>query len=91
MKFTVDGDELAVVLELDTEPAGVDLTRDGLGDACPDAAGEGMRASHRAQAAPDSTPWAPLSVATVRRKGHVAVLLRGGASGRVASTLLERL
>jgi hypothetical protein len=37
--------ELAVILELDAEPAGVDLTRDGLGDAGLDAAVEGMRAS----------------------------------------------
>jgi len=32
MRFTVDGGALAVVLELDAEPPGVDLTRDGLGD-----------------------------------------------------------
>ena len=56
MRFTVDVGELAVVLELDTEPAGVDLTRDGLGDACLDAAVEGMLGSHRAQASPDGTP-----------------------------------
>ena len=30
MKFTVDVGELAVVLERDAEPPGVDLTRDGL-------------------------------------------------------------
>ena len=53
MRFTVDVGELAVVLELDTEPAEVDLTRDGLGDACLDAAVEGMLGSHRAQASPD--------------------------------------
>jgi hypothetical protein len=29
-----------------------------------------MRASHRARASPDGTPWTPLSAATVRRKGH---------------------
>jgi hypothetical protein len=76
MRFTVDVGELAVVLELDTEPAEVDLTRAGLGDACLDAAVEGMRASHGAQRAPDGTPWAPLKAATVRRKGH-AVIGRG--------------
>ena len=54
MRFTVDVGELAVVLELDTEPAEVDLTRDGLGDRCLDAAVEGMRASHRARATPSS-------------------------------------
>jgi hypothetical protein len=32
MRFTVDVSELAVVLELDTEPPGVDLTQDSLGD-----------------------------------------------------------
>ena len=37
---------------LDTEPAGVDLTRDGLGDACLDAAVEGMLGSHRARRRP---------------------------------------
>jgi hypothetical protein len=50
MRFTVDVGELTVVLELDTEPAAVDLTRDGLGDRCLDAAVEGMLASHRARA-----------------------------------------
>ena len=44
MRFHVDVAELAVVLELDTEPAGVDLTRDGLGDRCLDAAVEGIAA-----------------------------------------------
>ncbi|MBV8315094.1 MAG: hypothetical protein JOZ53_09160 [Planctomycetaceae bacterium] len=53
MRCTGDVGELAVLLALDTEPAGVDLTRDGLDDACPDAAVEGMLGSHRAQAAPD--------------------------------------
>jgi hypothetical protein len=76
MRCTGDGGELAVVPGRDTEPPGVDLTRDGLGDACLDAAVEGMRASHRAQRAPDGTPWAPLKAATVRRKGH-AVIGRG--------------
>ena len=70
MRFTVDVGALAVVLERDTEPAAVDLTRAGLGDACLDAAVEGMLASHRARSSPDGTPWAPLSAATVRRKGH---------------------
>ena len=70
MRFTGDVGELAVVLELDTEPAGVDLTRDGLGDAGLDAAVEGMLASHRARSSPDGQAWAPLSAATVRRKGH---------------------
>ena len=46
MRFTVDVGELAVVPGLDTEPAEVDLTRDGPGDACLDAAVEGMLASH---------------------------------------------
>jgi hypothetical protein len=59
MRCTVDVGAPAVVPGRDTEPAGVDLTRDGLGDRCLDAAGEGMRASHRAQAAPDGTPWPP--------------------------------
>ena len=34
MRFLTDVGELAVVLALDTEPAEVDLTRDGLGDRC---------------------------------------------------------
>ncbi|MBV8269328.1 MAG: hypothetical protein JO252_23645 [Planctomycetaceae bacterium] len=76
MRFLTDVGELAVVLELDAEPAVVDLTRDGLGDACLDAAVEGMLASHAAQRAPDGAPWAPLKAATVRRKGH-AVIGRG--------------
>jgi hypothetical protein len=42
MKFLTDVGELAVVLELDSELPGVDLTRDGLGDRCLDAAVEGM-------------------------------------------------
>jgi hypothetical protein len=70
MRFTVDVGELTVALELDAEPAEVDLTRDGLGDAGLDAAVEGMLASHAAQRAPDGAPWAPLKAATVRRKGH---------------------
>ena len=49
--------ELAVVLALDAEPAAVDLTRDGLGDACLDAAVEGMLGRHRARASLDGTPW----------------------------------
>ena len=44
MRSLTDVGELTVVLELDTEPAAVDLTRDGLGDACLDAAVEGIRA-----------------------------------------------
>jgi hypothetical protein len=78
MRCTVDVGELAVVLELDTEPDEVDLTRDGLGDACLDAAVEGMRARHGAQRAPDGTPWAPLKAATVRRKGHAAIGVQSG-------------
>jgi hypothetical protein len=80
MRFTVDVGELAVVLELDTEPAAVDLTRDGLGDARLDAAVEGMRASHGARRAPDGTSWAPLAAATVRREGHAVI---GVGSGRL--------
>jgi hypothetical protein len=56
----------------------VDLTRDGLGDAYLDAAGEGMLASHGAQRAADGTPWAPLKAATVRRKGHVVTGIGSG-------------
>jgi hypothetical protein len=78
MRCTVDVGELAVVLELDSEPVGVDLTRDGLGDACLDAAMEGMLGSHRAQASPDGTPWAPLSPATVRRKGNATIGVQSG-------------
>jgi len=78
MRFTVDVGELAVVLELDTEPAAVDLTRDGLGDACLDAAVEGMLASHRVQASPDGQAWAPLSPATVRRKGNAVIGVQSG-------------
>jgi hypothetical protein len=73
MRSLTDVGELAVVLELDMEPAAVDLTRDGLGDACLDAMVEGMHASHRAQRAPDGAPWAPLKAATVRQKGHVVI------------------
>ena len=78
MKFTVEVGELVVVLELDTEPAEVDLTRDGLGDRCLDAAVEGMLASHCAQASPDGTPWAPLSAATIRRKGNAVIGVQSG-------------
>ncbi|MBV8607304.1 MAG: hypothetical protein JO034_07570, partial [Singulisphaera sp.] len=70
--------ELAVILELDTEPAAVDLTRDGLGDAYLDAVVEGMLESHGAQRAPDGAPWAPLKAATVRRKGHATIGVRSG-------------
>ena len=79
MRFTVDVGALAVVPGLDTEPDGVDLTRDGLGDACLDAAVEGMLGSHRAQSSPDGPAWAPLSPATVRRKGHAAIGVQSGA------------
>jgi hypothetical protein len=78
MRFLTDVGELAVVLELDTEPAEVDLTHDGLGDCCLDVAVEGMLASHRAQRAPDGTPWAPLKAATVRRKGHAVIGVGSG-------------
>ena len=78
MRFAVDVGELAVVLELDTEPAELDLTRDGLGDACLDAAVEGMLTSHRARSSPDGQAWAPLSPATVRRKGHATIGVRSG-------------
>ncbi len=78
MRFEVDVAELAVVLELETEPPGVDLARDGLGDGCLDAAVEGMLGSHRAQAAPDGTPWAPLAAATIRRKGHAVIGVQSG-------------
>ena len=78
MRFTVDVGELAVVLELDTGPLEVDLTRDGLGDACLDAAVEGMLASHRVQASPDGPAWAPLSPATVRRKGNAVIGVQSG-------------
>ena len=60
MRFEVDANELAVYLELDTEPANLDLTAHGLGDACLDAVVEGMLQSHRAQCAPDGTSWAAL-------------------------------
>ena len=73
MRFTVAVGELAVVPGRDTEPAEVDLTRDGPGDACLDAAVEGMLASHRARSSPDGQAWAPLSTATVRRKGHTVI------------------
>ncbi|MBV8077379.1 MAG: hypothetical protein JO284_13315 [Planctomycetaceae bacterium] len=78
MRFTVDVGELAVVPELDTEPAAVDLTRAGLGDACLDAAVAGMLESHGAQRAADGTPWAPLKAATVRRKGHATIGVQSG-------------
>ena len=78
MRFTVDVSELAVVLGLDTEPAEVDLTHDSLGDRCLDAAVEGMLGSHRAQASPDGQAWAPLSPATVRRKGNATIGVQSG-------------
>ncbi|MBV8232441.1 MAG: hypothetical protein JO329_20865 [Planctomycetaceae bacterium] len=78
MRFLTDVGELAVVPGLDTEPAGVDLTRDGLGDRCLDAAVEGMLGSHRAQSSPDGMPWAPLSAATVRRKGNAVIGVQSG-------------
>ena len=78
MNFAVDVGELAVSLEIDPGDADIDLTRDGLGDACLDAAVEGMLGSHRARSSPDGTPWAPLSAATVRRKGHAAIGVQSG-------------
>ena len=76
----MDVEGLAVWLEIDPGDAAVDLTRDGPGDRCLDAAVAGMRASHGAQRAPDGTPWAPLKAATVRRKGHVVI---GRGSGQL--------
>ena len=70
--------ELTVVLALDAEPAAVDLTRDGLGDRCLDAAMAGMLASHGAQRAPDVTSLPLLSAATVRQKGHAVIGIRSG-------------
>ena len=78
MRFLTDVGELAVLLALDTEPAAVDLTRAGLGDACLDAAVEGMRANHHMQTSPDGPAWAPLSPATVRRKGNAVIGVRSG-------------
>lgn len=78
MRFLTDVGELAVLLALDAEPAEVDRTRDGLGDAGLDAAVEGMLASHRAQRAPDGAPWAPLKAATVRRKGYATIGVQSG-------------
>ena len=52
MRFEVDVTALAVVLELDTEPANLDLTAHSLGDACLDAVVEGMLQSHRARVRP---------------------------------------
>ena len=78
MRFEVDVTALAVVLELDTEPANLDLTAHGLGDACLDAAVEGMLQSHRARVRPEGTPWAPLKAATVCAKGHAVIGVRSG-------------
>jgi len=78
IRYEVDVGELAVSLEIDPGDAAVDLTRDGLGERCLDAAVEGMLASHGAQRAPDGTPWPPLSPATVRRKGHAGIGIQSG-------------
>ncbi|MBV8554444.1 MAG: hypothetical protein JO116_02690 [Planctomycetaceae bacterium] len=74
----MDVEGLAVWLEIDPGDAAVDLTRDGLGDACLDAAVEGMRASYRERSSPDGQAWAPLSAATVRQKGHAVIGVRSG-------------
>ena len=54
----------------------MDLTRDGLGDACLDAAVEGMLGP--GPAPPDGTPWAPLKATTVCRKGHAVIGVGSG-------------
>ncbi len=84
MRFLTRDDDLSLGLELDAEPAGVDLTEpqeDGrtLGDQILDAAVEGMIAAVARHRAPDGGAWPELAAATVRPKGHGAL---GDRSGR---------
>ena len=75
---------MVIVLEPGTEPAEIDLTRDGLGDRCPGAAVEGMLGSHRAQSSPDGQAWAPLAAATIRRKGNAVKIDQWAERVRIA-------
>jgi hypothetical protein len=79
MQFSIILDDMSILLELDGEPAEVDLTRDGLGDRCLDAGVEAMLASHQLQCDPATgEAWAPLLAATIRQKGSDRIGVRSG-------------
>jgi hypothetical protein len=77
MKFTVDDADLSLSVELDVEPATLDLTA-GLGDRILDVAVEEMIRAHARGQSPGGAPWAPLRPSTVRQKGHAAIGVRTG-------------
>ena len=78
MRFVVDDADLSLWLELDDEPATLDLTRDGLGDRILDAAVEEMIRAHARQESPAGVRWAKLAAATVKQKGHATIGVRTG-------------
>jgi hypothetical protein len=78
MRFAVDDEDLCLILELDAEPATVDLTRDGLGERLLAAAVEELIRCHARQESPDGHPWAALAVSTVRQKGSATIGVRSG-------------
>jgi hypothetical protein len=77
MEFTVDDADLSLSVELDVEPAALDL-RAGLGDRLLDLAVEEMIRAQARRESPGGTPWAPLKPSTVRQKGHAAIGVRSG-------------
>jgi hypothetical protein len=78
VQFTVDHQNLSLIVELDSEPEGLDLTIDGLGDAMLDAGVDGMIASTWAKRSPDGRDWAKLRPMTVKRKGHSTIGIQSG-------------
>ncbi len=78
MRFRVDDADLSLWLELDHEPATLDLTRDGLGDRILDAAVEEMIRAHARQQSPSGALWAKLAASTVKQKGHATIGVRTG-------------
>jgi hypothetical protein len=81
MQFVTDDQDLAVGVILDREHPAVDLTADGLGVACLDAAVAGMLSAHEARSAPEGRRWAPLARSTVAQKGHRLIGIDTGRSG----------
>jgi hypothetical protein len=79
VRFEVNEQDLSLTFALDQEPAGLDLTRAGLGSRILDAAVEGMLAAHARRQSPDGRPWPPLAASTARQKGHADPGVRTGA------------
>lgn len=70
--YTSDADELSCTVELDTEPAQLDLTR-GAGHQILDRLASELLAGARNQHAPNGMPWQQLHPKTVHRKRSTVI------------------